>query len=149
MESYLQIYGQETNSKTMSGMLIDAMRLIDNLIMSDFSSTEKERRYFLPEEYIQIDGVTCGSGSWRIHRKGIALLVEHFDSLRRNPHYIRKVADDEYNRFYSNGSVDYETRIEEIYKSVQSTTDSCFSYLAKILSVMVIEGKKYVDAEWV
>lgn len=149
MGSYLQIDGQETNSKTKSGLLIDTIRMIDNSIMSNFNSTEKERRYFLPEEYVQIDGVTCGAGSWKIHRKGIARLVEYFDLLRDNPSYIRELAETEYHKFYKDSSAASETRISEIHQDIDQTAHWCFTYLANILAVMVIEGKKYVDAEWI
>lgn len=149
MGSYLQIDGQETNSKTKSRLLINAISLIDNSIMSNFNSTEKERRYFLPEEYVRVDGVTYGSGSWKIHRKGIARLVEHFDVLLDNSSYIRELAENEYYKFYKDGSVDFETRISEIHQDIEQTAKWCFTYLANILAVMVIEGKKYVDAEWI
>jgi len=149
MGSYLQIDGHEINTKTTSGILIDAIRQLDNLIMSNFNSTKKERRYFSPENYAEIAGVISGCGDWRIHRKGIARLVEYFDLLRDNPSHIRELAENEYYTFYKNGSVDPETKINEIHKQMEQTVNWCFNYLANILAEMVIEGKKYVDAEWV
>ena len=81
MGSYLKINNRETNSKTLSGIIIDAIRDIDSQIMNNENSTEKERKYFIPEYYKKTETEEFGCGDWTINKKGMALLVQYLKNM--------------------------------------------------------------------
>ena len=81
MGSYLEINNRETNSKALSGILIDAIRDIDSEIMNNENSTDKERKYFIPEYYKKTENEEFGCGDWTINKKGMALLVSYLKNM--------------------------------------------------------------------
>ena len=107
MGSYLEINKRETNSKTLSGILIDSIRIIDSQIMNDDNSTDKERRYFVPDYYRKTENGEIGCGDWSISKKGMALLVQYLKNMyeddevarsigiENHEYYLEKLANDD------------------------------------------------------
>ena len=151
MGSYLKINNKETNSKTLSGILIDAIRDIDSQIMNNENSTEKERKYFIPEYYKKTETEEFGCGDWTINKKGMALLVLYLKNMYEDDETARSLGIESHKYFLENlvKKEEIEENIEELTKDAKKEIQWCFYYVTDILVEMVLYGIKRVDAHWV
>ena len=151
MGSYLKINNRETNSKTLSGILIDAIRDIDSQIMNNENSTEKERKYFIPEYYKKTEIGEFGCGDWTINKKGMALLVLYLKNMYEDDEASRSLGIENHKYFLENlaKEEEIEEKIEEFSASAKSSIQWCFHYATDILTDMLLYGIKRVDAYWV
>ena len=151
MGSYLEINNRETNSKMLSGILIDAIRDIDSQIMNDENSTEKERKYFIPEYYKKTETEEFGCGNWTINKKGMALLVLYLKNMYEDDEAPRSLGIENHKYFLENlvKEEEIEEKIEEFSASAKSSIQWCFHYATDILVEMVLYGIKRVDAHWI
>ena len=102
MGSYLKINNRETNSKALAGILIDAIRDIDSHIMNNENSTEKERKYFIPEYYKKTETGEFGCGDWTINKKGMALLVLYLKNMYEDDEASRSLGIENHKYFLEN-----------------------------------------------
>ena len=151
MGSYLKINNRETNSKTLSGILIDAIRDIDSQIMNNENSTEKERKYFIPEYYKKTETEEFGCGDWTINKKGMALLVQYLKNMYKDDNIARTIGIEEHEYFLENlvKEDEIEEKIAEFTEDVKEDILWCFDYTIDILTDMLLYGIKRVDARWV
>ena len=151
MGSYLKINNRETNSKALSGILIDAIRDIDSQIMNNENSTEKERKYFIPEYYKKTETEEFGCGDWTINKKGMALLVLYLKNMYEDDEASRSLGIENHKYFLENlaKEEEIEEKIEEFSASAKSSIQWCFHYATDILTDMLLYGIKRVDAYWV
>ena len=151
MGSYLKINNRETNSKALSGILIDAIRDIDSQIMNNENSTEKERKYFIPEYYKKTETGEFGWGDWTINKKGMALLVLYLKNMYEDDEASRSLGIENHKYFLENlaKEEEIEEKIEEFSASAKSSIQWCFHYATDILTDMLLYGIKRVDAYWV
>ena len=151
MGSYLEINNRETNSKALSGILIDAIRDIDSQIMNNENSTEKERKYFIPEYYKKTETGEFGCGDWTINKKGMALLVLYLKNMYEDDEASRSLGIENHKYFLENlaKEEEIEEKIEEFSASAKSSIQWCFYYATDILTDMLLYGIKRVDAYWV
>ena len=151
MGSYLKINNRETNSKTLSGILIDAIRDIDSQIMNNENSTEKERKYFIPEYYKKTETEEFGCGDWTINKKGMALLVLYLKNMYEDDDAARSLGIENHKYFIENlaKEEELEDKIEAYTKEAKQEIQWCFNYISDILAEMVLHRIKRVDAHWV
>lgn len=152
MGSYLEINNRETNCKAWSEILIGAIRNIDSRIKSNENSTEKEKKYFIPEYYKTTDDEgTFGCGDWRINKKGMALVVLYLKEMYEDDENIRKMAIEE--NKYSLERIENPGELNEIIEKYAKETKEdilwCFNYAVDILTDMLLTGMKRVNAHWV
>lgn len=146
MGSYLEIDNRETNSKSTSGVLIGAIRELDKRIQSKPYMKEMQL-YFVAEEY-HADGT--GIGDWKIHRKGMALLVMHLDELKDDRDTLSVMAKEKYKYALEHcNPEEYDNTLERLTDDVKKTVEWCESYAIKILVDMVLHERTHVDAVWV
>ena len=151
MGSYLKINNREINSKTLSRILINAMRDIDSQIMNNENSTKKERKYFIPEYYKKTEIEEFGCGDWTINKKGMSLLVLYLKNMYEDDDVARSLGI-ENNKYFLENLVkeeEIEEKIEEFTKDVKKEIQWCFYYVTDILVEMVLYGIKRVDAHWI
>ena len=151
MGSYLKINNRETNSKTLSGILIDAIRDIDSQIMNNENSTEKERKYFIPEYYKKTETEQFGCGDWTINKKGMALLVQYLKNMYKDDNIARTIGIEEHEYFLENlvKEDEIEEKIAEFTKDAKKEIQWCFYYVTDILVEMVLYEIRRVDVHWV
>lgn len=151
MGSYLKINNRETNSKTFSKILIDAIVNIDYQIMNNKNSTNKERKYFVPEYYKKIKDKEVGCGNWVINKKGMALLVQHLKNMYEDDEIIRLWCIEEHKYFLEHlvKEDEKEERIAKFTENAKEEIQWCFNYATDILTEMLLYGIKRVDAHWV
>lgn len=151
MGSYLEINNRETNSKTLSGILIDAIRNIDSQIMSNENSTDKEKKYFIPEYYKKTETEEFGCGDWTINKKGMALLVLYLKNMYEDDNVARSIGIEEH-RYFLECLVkedEIEEKIAEFTENTKKNILWCFVYAIDVLTDMLLYGIKRVDARWV
>lgn len=149
MGSYLKIHGRETNSKTMSSILISAIRHIDSRIKSDVMSSKEERRYFVPDEYLPNEE-HYGTGDWVIHRKGIALLLQYLISASRDTDYIDELVLTQHKYALIRATNEERNKLVEEFTNTESfVLNQTILYVAEILSEMVVNKVKHVNACWI
>lgn len=151
MGSYLEINNRETNSKTLSSILVSAIRDIDSHIMSNENSTEKEKRYFVPEYYKKPDTGDFGCSDWTINKKGMALLVLYLKYMCEDEDIARQIGIEDHEYFLENvaDESEMEERIAEFTESAKQSTHCCFVYATDVLTDMVLHRMKKVTAHWV
>lgn len=152
MGSYLEINGQETNSKLYSTILISAIREVDSKIMKSKESTKKEKNYFVPDYYKQ-DKTSShyGCGNWTISRKGMAYLVAYLKDMCEDNEASRFLALEE-NECMLDMITDETERAEKISELTQEAREDiqwCYNYAVEILVDMTIDKVKRVKALWV
>ncbi len=152
MGDYLEINNRETNSKIRSGILIDAIREVDSRIKLNKNSTEKEKKYFIPEYYKTTDKQgTFGCGNWTINKKGIALVVLYLKDIYEDDEVVCKMAIQ--NNEYSLEEIENPDELREnVDKYIEETKDDilwCFNYAVDVLTDMLLTGIKRVNAHWV
>lgn len=152
MGSYLEINNRETNCKTWSGILINAIREVDLRIKSNENSTEKEKKYFIPEYYKTTDDKgTFGCGDWTINKKGMALVVLYLKDMYEDDEIIREIAieDNKYSLEKIDNPDELKERIEKYEKETKDDILWCFNYAVDVLTDMLLTGMKRVNAHWV
>lgn len=151
MGSYLEINNRETNSKALSGILIDAIRDIDSEIMNNENSTDKERKYFIPEYYKKTENEEFGCGDWTINKKGMALLVSYLKNMCEDDKAARSISIEEHEYFLKHlvKENEREEKIAEFAEEARDDIQWCFYYATDILTEMVLYGIKRVGARWV
>ena len=146
MGSYLEIDGRETNSKHYSGILIDAIRELDKRAQSK-PYIKEIQKYFVAEEYKE-DGT--GIGDWKIHRKGIACLVQYLNDLKYDEEKLVEMAKEEYKyQLHLCTEEKYDCELEAFVKYTTEAVEWCESYAIRILVDMVLNKRKRVKAIWV
>ena len=146
MGSYLELDNRETNSKSISKVLIDAIRELDKRIQSKPYMKEMQL-YFIAEEYRE-DGT--GVGDWKIHRKGMALLVTYLDELKDDRIILSRMAKERHEYTLEHcRSEEYNNTLERLTNDVKETVEWCESYAIKILVDMVLHERTHVDAVWI
>ena len=151
MGSYLEINNRETNSKTFSGILIDAIRDIDSQIMKNKYSTDKERKYFIPEYYKKTENEEFGCGDWTINKKGMALLIRYLKNMYENEEVSRSIGIEEHRYFFEHivKEEELEEKIIEFAEEAKEDIQWCLYYATDILTEMLLHGIKRVSAHWV
>lgn len=151
MGSYLKINNRETNSKTLSGILINAIRDVDSQIMNNENSTEKERKYFIPDYYEKTETGEFGFGDWTINKKGMALLILYLKNMYEDDEAARSLGIENHKYFLENlaKEEELEEKIEKFTKDAKKKIRWCFYYASNILAEMVLYEIKRVDAHWV
>lgn len=151
MGSYLEINNRETNSKTLSGILIDAIRDIDSQIMNNENSTDKEKKYFIPEYYKKTENEEFGCGNWTINKKGMALLVRYLKNMYEDNDVARSIGIENHEYFLEHlvKEDEREEKIAEFAEDEKKNILWCFDYVTDILTEMLLYGIKRVDAHWV
>ena len=151
MGDYLEINYRETNSKTYSKILIDAIRDIDFRIMNNKNSTEKERKYFILDYYEKTETGELGFGDWKINKKGMALLVLYLKNMYENDDAARSLGMENHKYFIENlaKEEELEEKIEAYTKEAKQEIQWCFNYVSNILAEMVLYRIKRVDAHWI
>lgn len=151
MGSYLEINNRETNSKTLSGILIDAIRDIDSQIMNNENSTDKEKKYFIPEYYKKTENEEFGCGDWTINKKGMALLVMYLKNMYEDNDVARSIGIENHEYFLEHlvKEDEREEKIAEFAEDAKKSIQWCFRYATDILTEMILYGIKRVGAHWV
>lgn len=151
MGSYLEINNRETNSKTLSGILVDAIRDIDSQIMNNENSTEKERKYFVPEYYKKTGTEEFGCGDWTINKKGMALLVLYLKNMYEDDDAARSLGIENHKYFLENlaKEEEMEEKIAQFTEDAKGSIQWCFHYATDILTDMLLYGIKRVNAHWI
>lgn len=152
MGSYLEIDNRETNSKTWSGILIDAIRDIDTAIMQSEYSSKKDKKCFIPDYYkTDEDGKEFGCGNWIINKRGMAALVSYLRNKYEDDSVIRALAIENH-KYYLENVVKEEDKKEKIIEFTKSAKDDmlwCINYTLDILLDMILTKQKCVYAMWV
>lgn len=138
MGSYLIMNGEELNSKSLSGIVIDAIRDLDDQIMSTEHSTKKDKKLFVPE-YYKKDIKKLGCGNWKIHRRGVALLCSYLKQLKSNDTLLLAFAIE--NDWVESA----ETNVPQDFKD---DVERCLYFVSGVLADLVIEGKKKTKVTW-
>lgn len=144
MGSYLEIDGNETNSKYMSSILIDAIRFLDN----EYRKEELNKSLFEAEYYKDDIG---GCGGWVIKRKGVALLAKYLKYKMQDTDFARELGIQNH-KYYLDELCEDEKKPEEIErftKNAISDIQWCYMYVSNVLVDMVLEKNKIVVARWV
>ena len=151
MGDYLEINYRETNSKTYSKILIDAIRDIHFQIMNNKKSTEKERKDCIPDYYKKTETGERGFCDWKINRKGMALLVLYLKNMYEDDEAARSLGIENHKYFIENlaKEEELEEKIETYTKEAKQEIQWCFNYVSDILAEMVLYRIKRVDAHWV
>lgn len=151
MGSYLEINNRETNSKTLSGILIDAIRDIDSQIMNNENSTDKEKKYFIPEYYKKTEKEEFGCGDWTINKKGMALLVMYLKNMCEDNNAARSIGIENHEYYLEHlvNENEKEEKIAEFAEDAKKSIQWCFRYTTDILIEMILYGIKRVNAYWV
>lgn len=151
MGSYLEINNRETNSKALSGILINAIRDIDSQIMNNEHSTDKERKYFIPEYYEMIEHEEFGCGDWIINKKGMVLLVQYLKNMYKDDYIARSIGIKNHEHYLEHIVKEdkREEKIAEFTEDAKNDILRCFDYVTDILTEMLLYGMKRVGAHWV
>lgn len=148
MGSYFKIDGRETNSKTMSGFIIDHIRYVDEQILGELRLPDKCRKWLQPE--YRENGMGCGD--WLIHRKGLAIVVKCMWETYEDDVEIRRLTLEDWGEYGQNVSKErgtFDEDLEEMKESTKHTLARCLEYLTGILVNMEINRIKRVRGEWV
>lgn len=146
MGDYLEIDGRETNCKSYSGILIDAIRELDKRAQEK-PYIKEIQKYFIAEEYME-DGT--GIGDYRIHRKGMALLVQYLNELKYDKIELQRMAKEKWKYPLTHCTEEeYDEKLKKFTEDIKRSVEWCETYAIRILVDMVINKRKHVDAEWV
>lgn len=148
MGSYLEINGKETNSKSLSKVLINVIRELDSKIKSDYRSSEKQRKWFMAEKY---EEGYIGYGDYVINKKGMALLAFRLDAMKNNDELLEEMGVKEHEYYINNLMKDDEVAdvIKKYTEEVREEVKWCYNYVTNILIEMELNGIKKVDVCWV
>ncbi len=148
MGYYFEINGEETNSKQISGILIDAIRKLES------DPKLKQYNWFIPECRCE-DG--SGGGSWKIKRNGIAALLNYFITTTWDfrgywrDYTIEENKEDLEDKIKREhlSEDEIEKKIKEYEKDIDEDIQWIIVYLARILSNMTLDRKRIAYGEWV
>lgn len=148
MGYYLEMNHRETNSKTYSTILVEAIRYLDSVIMNCEQSTRKERKYFVPEYYNK-DNIGCGD--WIIRKKGIIMLVTYLRHMLEDDSLVREIGVSENEDYISNltDKKEKEEVIEKFTKEAKEDILWCLLYVIDVLTDMCTYRLKKIKAHWV
>ena len=134
MGSYLVLNGNENNSKSISGMMINIIRGID--------SKNIKNKWFKPDYYKD----NMGCGDWVIHRKALALLCRNTKELLDNEEWIEEYTYENHEWHEFNGNK------EEYYKHwLVDTKDDLkivYNIFVSVLVNSVLYNEKFIYAHW-
>jgi len=146
MGDYLVIDSRETNSKIISGILIDIIRYLDSSIKNDTSLSNETGNMFKADYY---DENNVGSGDYIITTKGMALLAKTLLDISRNSERIIEYTC----KYYRSNISELYSRSEIVktdhYKCMYEVVQYCYKYISEILLDMIITERSKVLAHWV
>ena len=95
-------------------------------IMNSERSTEKERKYFIPDYYEKTETGELGFGDWKINKKGMALLVLYLKNMYEDDEASRSLGIENHKYFLENlaKEEEIEEKIEEFSASAKSSIQS-------------------------